>query len=156
MQGFPVPARSVVGLDLGDDVTRSEQVSATFSARSGRVVVERVEQFDGTFDYQGLTLGLGAPEAATTWVFADGAASTPAPAAPSDDEEEPAPTTTTTDGPGTTTTTAAGDEDDDEGAASSERIVVYNPGDERARVAVELRPTPSPASAAPRCRPRSG
>ncbi len=145
LQGFPVPARSVVGLDLGDDVTRSEQVSATFSARSGRVVVERVEQFDGTFDYQGLTLGLGAPEAAATWVFADGAASAPAPAPPSDDDEDPAPTTTTTTAArGTTTTTAAGDEDDDEGPASSERIVVYNPGDERARVAVELRPTPVP------------
>jgi hypothetical protein len=140
LQGFPVPARSVVGIDVGDDVTRSEQVSATFRARSGRVVAERVERFDGSLGAVGLSLGLGAPEAAGQWVFADGVASAPSPEvpAPGGDGDDAATTTTST-APATTTTTAA---DRREQPTASERIVVYNPNDERARVTVELRPTP--------------
>jgi hypothetical protein len=71
-QGFPVPARSVVGVDIGDDVTRKEQVSMTLQVRTGRVVAERLQQFDGILGTEGLSLALGAPEAATTWAFADG------------------------------------------------------------------------------------
>ena len=71
-QGFPVPARSVVGIDVGDDVTRKEQVSMTLRVRTGRVVAERLQQFDGILGTEGLSLALGAPEAATTWAFADG------------------------------------------------------------------------------------
>jgi hypothetical protein len=145
LQGFPVPARSVVGVDLGDDVTRSEQVAATFRARSGRVVVERVEQFDGSLGREGLTLGLGAPEAAGTWVFADGVASAPSPGPPAaPGGEGAAPTTTTTEDD----EDDEADGDDDEGPAATERIVVYNPGEERARVTVELRPTSGPGEEA--------
>jgi hypothetical protein len=142
LQGFPVPARSVVGIDLGDDVTRSEQVAATFRARSGRVVAERVERFDGSLGYVGLTLGLGAPEAAGQWVFADGVASAPSPQVPAagGDGVGAAETTTTTAPATTTTTTTAAPER--EQPTATERIVVYNPSDERARVTVELRPTP--------------
>ena len=71
-QGFPVPARSVVGIDIGDDVTRKEQVSMTLRVRTGRVVAERLQQFDGILGTEGLSLALGAPEAATTWAFAEG------------------------------------------------------------------------------------
>jgi hypothetical protein len=71
-QGFPVPARSVVGIDIGDDVTRKEQVSMTLRVRTGRVVAERLQQFDGILGTEGLSLALGAPETATTWAFADG------------------------------------------------------------------------------------
>ena len=80
-QGFPVPARSVVGVDLGDDVTRSDQVSATFRVRGGRIIAERLQDFDGTLGRGGLSLALGVPEAAATWVFADGEASAPTPGA---------------------------------------------------------------------------
>jgi hypothetical protein len=139
LQGFPVPPRSVVGIDLGDDVTRSEQVAATFRARSGRVVIERMTQHDGSLGIRGLTLGLGAPEAASTWVFADGEASVPSP-------ETPAPgadlttTTTTTTTTSTTRSTAASGAAPDDGPATSEKIVVYNPGDEQAKVEVRLQP----------------
>jgi hypothetical protein len=138
LQGFPVPARSVVGIDVGDDVTRSEQVSATFRARSGRVVAERVERFDGSLGPVGLSLGLGAPEPAGQWVFAAGVASAPSPEVPAPGGDD-AVTTTTSTAPATTTTTAAGRP---EQPTASERIVVYNPSDERARVTVEVRPTP--------------
>ncbi|MBN2622472.1 MAG: hypothetical protein JXA83_03835, partial [Acidimicrobiales bacterium] len=82
LQGLPVPGGSVVGVEVGDDVTRSAQVSATFEARSGRVVVERLQQYDGSLGVRGLSLALGAPAPQHTWVFADGAASAPAPTAP--------------------------------------------------------------------------
>jgi hypothetical protein len=134
-QGFPVPARSVVGVDLGDDVTRSKQVAATFTARTGRIVVERVQQFDGTLGTEGLSLDLGVPAVAPTWVFADGAASAPTPEA-----AEPGATTTTTAVPAATTTTTAATASAGDGVARSEKIVVYNPGTRRARVDVGLVP----------------
>jgi len=148
LQGFPVPPRSVVGIDLGDDVTRSEQVAATIRARSGRVVVERVTQHDGSLGIRGLTLGLGAPEAASTWVFADGEASVPSPETPAPGAD---PTTTTTTTTSTTTsasttttsttrTTSASGAARDDDLATSEKIVVYNPGDEQAKVEVRLQP----------------
>jgi hypothetical protein len=144
LQGFPVPPRSVVGIDLGDDVTRSEQVAATFRARSGRVVVERVTQHDGSLGVRGLTLGLGAPEAASTWVFADGEASVPSPVTPPPGADltttTTTSTTTTTTPASTTTTSSTGREEAAEGLASSEKIVVYNPGEERAKVEVRLQP----------------
>jgi hypothetical protein len=70
--GFVVPARSVVGAYVDED-TRREQVSAHVRLRSGRVVVDRIQSFDGTDGRRGVTIGLGAPTAAETWHFADGA-----------------------------------------------------------------------------------
>ncbi len=123
-QGFPVPAGGVVGVDLGDDVTRSQQVAATFRARSGRIVVERIQQFDGSLGAEGLSLDLAVPSAGTTWVFADGEATVPAPVPPAPGEEDEA-------------TPAGGDDED---GSSSERIVVYNPSRDRARVEVRVLP----------------
>jgi hypothetical protein len=131
LQGLPVPGHSVVGVDVGEDVTRSEQVSATFTVRSGRLVVERLQQYDGSLGPRGLALTLGAPSAGEAWAFADGVATGPSPATPAPDEEDD-------------------DEDDDEGEdasgstdelARTERIVVYNPGDERAEVDVNVVPS---------------
>jgi hypothetical protein len=71
-RGFVVPARSVVAASIGDDVTRKEQVSAQVHVRSGRLVVDRIQTFDGTDGREGLTLGLGQPTPAPLWVFPDG------------------------------------------------------------------------------------
>jgi hypothetical protein len=71
-QGFPVAAGTVVGVDIGDDVAREPQVSATLRTRIGRVVVERLQEFDGSLGTEGLAVALGVPEASTTWAFADG------------------------------------------------------------------------------------
>jgi hypothetical protein len=71
-QGFPVAAGTVVGVDIGDDVAREPQVSATLRTRTGRVVAERVQEFDGSLGPEGLAVALGVPEASTTWAFADG------------------------------------------------------------------------------------
>jgi hypothetical protein len=71
-QGFPVRAGSVVGVDVGDDVAREGQVSATVRVRTGRLVVERLQSFDGTLGPEGLAVALGVPRASTGWAFADG------------------------------------------------------------------------------------
>ena len=108
-QGFPVPAGSVVGVDIGDDVAREGQVSATLRTRTGRVIVERLQEFDGSLGTEGLALALGVPRASTAWAFADGVV--------------------------------------DDGR--TERIVVYNPSDERAEVEVRVLPTTEEPGAAP-------
>lgn len=125
-QGLPVPARSVVAVDLGEDVTRSEHVAGTFTVRSGRVVIEHLQVYDGSLGTRGVALAAGAPRTSTTWVFADGEASAPSPGTPT---------------PGTGDGEEQGDADGDAGHGdTTERIVVYNPGDERAEVSVELVP----------------
>ncbi len=72
-QGFPVAAGSVVGVDVGDDVAREAQVSATLRARTGRVIVERLQEFDGSLGPEGLAVAMGVPGASLAWAFADGA-----------------------------------------------------------------------------------
>lgn len=71
-QGFVVPGRSVVGAFLEQD-TRRAQVSAQVDVKSGRLVVDRIQTFDGTDPArEGITLGLGAPTPAERWTFPDG------------------------------------------------------------------------------------
>ncbi len=71
-QGFVVPGRSVVGAYVDEDVTRKAQVSAQVRVRGGRLIVDRIQTFDGTDHRRGITLGLGAPVPAETWIFPDG------------------------------------------------------------------------------------
>jgi hypothetical protein len=61
----------VVGVNVGEDVTRRTQVSTTATVRSGRIVMERLQSFD-TASFQGLALTLGSPVPAETWVYPDG------------------------------------------------------------------------------------
>jgi hypothetical protein len=127
-QGLPVPPGSVVGVDLGVDVTRADQVAATFRVRSGRVVAERLQQFDGSLGPEGLALTLGTPTAGTAWVFPDGEASAASPATPAP-EDRPDP------------------RDDRAALVTTERIVMYNPGEERAEV--DVRPAQADEGPAP-------
>ncbi|HEY8525503.1 MAG TPA: DUF5719 family protein [Acidimicrobiales bacterium] len=108
-QGLPVPAGGVVGVDVGGEVTRRDQVAATVRSRSGPIVVERLQTFDGSRDVEGLALALAAPSPLGTWVFPAGTVS----------------------------------------ASRGERIVLYNPGDERAEVDVSVHPVELPADAPP-------
>lgn len=71
-QGLPVPSGSVVGVDVGEEVTRREVAAATIRSRSGPVVAERLQSFDGTLGLEGLSLGLAAPEPLQAWGFAHG------------------------------------------------------------------------------------
>lgn len=143
-QGVPVPPHSVVGLDVGDAVAAADQVSATVRARSGRIVVERLVELDGSFGLAGLDVELASPTAGTAWAFAEGGASSPGLGPPDVATGRRAPSG----GPG-----GGGDRqarpdprDDPDATVASERIVIYNPGDRRAEVDVELRPVPADAS----------
>lgn len=73
-QGLPVPAGGVVGLEVGDDVSREPQVAASIRTRSGSIVAERIVTTDGSREPypEGLALALGAPEPLEAWAFADG------------------------------------------------------------------------------------
>lgn len=71
-QGLTVPARTVVAVDVGEDVTRRDHVAATLHVRGGRLVVARVQAFDGQLGSAGVSLATGVPEAGTDWAFAEG------------------------------------------------------------------------------------
>jgi hypothetical protein len=73
-QGLPVPAGGVIGLDIGDEVDREDHVSTTVRSRSGPLVVERLQSFDGEGSGRprGLSLALGAPRPLEAWAFAHG------------------------------------------------------------------------------------
>ncbi len=71
-EGFPIPARSVVGAFIDQDVQRRALVAAHVEVRSGRIVADRIQTFDGTDGRRGMTLGLGAPVPAEVWVFPNG------------------------------------------------------------------------------------
>lgn len=71
-QGLVVPAHRTVTVDLGQDVTRREHVSATLRSRGGGFVASRVLSFDGSDGRAGTSLALGQPRASTSWTFAYG------------------------------------------------------------------------------------
>lgn len=71
-QGLTVPARSVVAVDVGDDVTRRRHVAATLHVWGGRLVVDRLQVFDGQLGSAGLSVAAGVAEPATRWTFAPG------------------------------------------------------------------------------------
>ncbi|WP_436792953.1 DUF5719 family protein [Actinospongicola halichondriae] len=69
--GLVVPGRGTIGVDLGDDVTRREEVAATITTRSGRIVVDRIVRQNSDTE-RGLTVQLGVPSAQNAWVYPDG------------------------------------------------------------------------------------
>lgn len=72
-QGLTVPAYGVVGMDAGQDVTRRDHVAATVRARGGgRLVVDRLQVFDGTAGRQGVDLLSGQPVGVEASVLAHG------------------------------------------------------------------------------------
>jgi hypothetical protein len=76
-QAVDVPRRSRVSLAVHDLVPRQRDVAAEVQARSGRVVAERSQLFDGTASEgeiarKGVALSLGAQAPERTWYFANG------------------------------------------------------------------------------------
>lgn len=60
--GLTVPGGTVVAMDVGADITRQRHVAATVRARSGSLVVERLQAFDGSLDTEeGMRLVPGQP-----------------------------------------------------------------------------------------------
>jgi hypothetical protein len=76
LTGVVVPGRSVVVADVDAEIARRDHVSATATARAGRIVAERIQVFDDTEEMllgaeprRALTVDLGSPVPMTTWVF---------------------------------------------------------------------------------------
>jgi hypothetical protein len=74
LQSLPVAGRQVRMLDISESVPRIEQLSATVVSRAGRVIVDRLQSFDGSDPKHpaGLAVMLGAPSAAPVWTFGEG------------------------------------------------------------------------------------
>jgi hypothetical protein len=71
-EGLVIPGQSVLARDIGEVVTRREHVSTSIVARTGRLVVDRIQTFDGSEGRRGLTVSLGAPAPTGAWFFPDG------------------------------------------------------------------------------------
>jgi hypothetical protein len=72
LQNLVVRGRSSLGVFIEQD-TRRDHVSALIKVTRGRLVVDRIQTFDGTEPaYEGVTLGLGAPTPAEVWIYPDG------------------------------------------------------------------------------------
>jgi len=71
-QGLVVPARRVVAVDLGHDVSRRDQVSTTVQSRGGHIVVSRVQSFGEGSSAGGVSLAPAEPAAAGWWAFSHG------------------------------------------------------------------------------------
>ena len=70
--GLVVPRRSTIAIDLGDDVTRRAEVAASITARTGRLVVDRIVRVNEDGGARGLTVASGVAEPQQAWVFPDG------------------------------------------------------------------------------------
>lgn len=67
--GLPIPARSSRVIEVGDFVASSENITSFVRVRSGRVVAEAIQSFDGTGSPEGLSVFTGAPAPAERWTF---------------------------------------------------------------------------------------
>ncbi len=72
LTGVVVPAGTSKVLDLGASASRRDQFTATVRSRSGRVVAEVVQTFDGSKGPRGLQMAAGVPLARQRWAFAGG------------------------------------------------------------------------------------
>lgn len=72
LQGLPVPARSTTRVEVGEAVRRREVTATSVIARRGRLVVDRLQRFDGSEGRTGVALTLAAPAPAEVWTFPDG------------------------------------------------------------------------------------
>jgi hypothetical protein len=72
LRGLPIPAGSTAHIDVGASAGRHATTATAVVARTGRVVVDRVERFDGSAGRSGLALTLAAPAAAEEWHFPEG------------------------------------------------------------------------------------
>ena len=72
LQGYPVAAGTTAFIKVQDHVRRRAVTAVAVVARTGRLVVDRIQSFDGSLGRAGVSLSLGAPTPSSTWVFPDG------------------------------------------------------------------------------------
>ena len=69
LRSIVVPSGTAVAVDLGLHVRRRDSVAVALRTRSGRVVVDRVQSFDGSEGRSGLSVALGSVAPAPGWTF---------------------------------------------------------------------------------------
>lgn len=74
LTGLLVKGQGLTAINVGDFVQRRESVSTRLVARTGRLVVSRVQTFDGTGvgGRKGVSVGLGAAAPGPIWYFPEG------------------------------------------------------------------------------------
>lgn len=72
LTGLLVRGQALTAINVGDFVQRRESVSVSLVARTGRLVVGRVQTFDGTAGRKGISVGLGAAAPGPVWYFPEG------------------------------------------------------------------------------------
>jgi len=72
LTGLAVQGGSTAVVVVGDYAQRREQVTATITTRAGRLVVSRLQTFDGTAGRKGISVALGSASAGTLWYLPDG------------------------------------------------------------------------------------
>jgi hypothetical protein len=72
LQGYPIAAGTTAFVDVHGAVRRRAATSVAIVARTGRLVADRVQSFDGVLGRTGVGLAVGASATAETWVFPDG------------------------------------------------------------------------------------
>jgi hypothetical protein len=72
LQAVVVPGRGLVAVGVNDHVIRRRAIAASMVARTGRIVVDKVQTYDGSAGRRGLALTPGAASAGDTWQFPEG------------------------------------------------------------------------------------
>ena len=72
LSGLPVAAGTTTLVDVHNHVRRQAITASAVVARNGRLVVDRVQSFDGSSGRRGISLALGAPDLAEAWTFPEG------------------------------------------------------------------------------------
>ncbi len=72
LEGIVVPGGRPTVVVLTDIARRRDQVSMLIETRAGRVVVDRLQSYDGSLDRQGLSVAVGLAGTATDWALQTG------------------------------------------------------------------------------------
>jgi len=72
LTGLLVKGQALTIINVGEFVQRRESVSVSLVARTGRLVVSRLQTFDGTLGRRGISVGLGAAAPGAVWYFPEG------------------------------------------------------------------------------------
>ncbi|MEN3316524.1 MAG: hypothetical protein V7605_2758 [Acidimicrobiaceae bacterium] len=72
LTGLAVQGGSTAVVPVGDFAQRREQVTASITTRAGRLVVSRLQTFDGTAGRKGIAVALGSASTGTLWYLPDG------------------------------------------------------------------------------------
>lgn len=72
LAGLPIAAGTTTLVNVHDHVRRQAVTATSVVARSGRLVVDRIQSFDASTGRRGVALTLGAPDLAEAWTFPEG------------------------------------------------------------------------------------